>query len=79
MTGLHMVNSREVETTVTLKLCDNGSAELRQIVCQYDQIVRTLTLRGRVSSFYLKQIAQELAREIEYVEQIINLIEVREK
>jgi hypothetical protein len=35
-----------------------------------------LTLRGCVPSFYLKQVLQELMRDIDHVEQIVNDVEV---
>jgi len=46
----------------------------RQIACEYHE--GTLILRGQVSSFYEKQLAQEAVRTLEGVEQIVNRIEV---
>jgi osmotically-inducible protein OsmY len=51
-------------------------AQLRYcaIACEYRQ--GTLTLRGRVPSFYLKQVAQTAVRDLSGVEQVVNGIEV---
>ena len=51
-------------------------AQLRHcsIACEYRQ--GTLTLRGRVPSFYLKQVAQTAVRDLSGVEQVVNGIEV---
>jgi osmotically-inducible protein OsmY len=46
----------------------------RQITCEYHEGV--LLLRGRLSSFYEKQLAQEALRTLEGVDQIVNKIEV---
>ncbi len=48
--------------------------ELQQISCATDNGVLVLT--GRVSSFYLKQVAQEFARKAEGVQAIANRLEV---
>lgn len=44
------------------------------IACEYGQ--GTLTLKGRVPSFYLKQVAQTAVRNLSGVEQVVNGIEV---
>jgi hypothetical protein len=49
--------------------------ELRGVLCDYRDGV--LTLRGRVSSFYLKQLAQTLVVGHESAIQCVNNIEVR--
>jgi osmotically-inducible protein OsmY len=46
----------------------------RQVFCENHDGV--LLLRGRVSSFYEKQLAQEAVRKLEGVDQIVNQIEV---
>lgn len=48
--------------------------ELREVHCRSRDGV--LVLEGEVSSFYLKQMAQEIARQIEGVEIIANWLEV---
>jgi osmotically-inducible protein OsmY len=49
---------------------------LRRIVCECNQGV--LVLRGRVSSFYQKQLAQEGVAHIEGVVRVVNEIEVED-
>lgn len=74
---LHLVELRDVESTAKETLSNSGYAEVKQIVCQYDQRGHSLMLRGRVSFFYLKQVAQELVRGLNSVERVLNVIEVR--
>jgi len=45
-----------------------------RVSCEYDRGV--LLLRGRVSSYYQKQLAQETLRDLEGVVEIVNEIEV---
>ncbi len=47
---------------------------LRGILCECDQGV--LLLRGRLSSFYYKQLAQEAVARVRGVRQVVNEIEV---
>ena len=49
---------------------------LRRLSCEYHEGV--LTIRGRVATFYLKQVAQSLLGKLEGVEVINNLVEVRQ-
>jgi hypothetical protein len=49
--------------------------ELRVIYC--DSHEGTLVLRGRVPSYYLKQLAQEAVRSIEGLKSIVNVVVVR--
>lgn len=48
--------------------------QLHLVSCEFHEGV--LTLRGHVSSFYLKQLAQTLIRELDGVAQINNRLEV---
>jgi osmotically-inducible protein OsmY len=48
--------------------------ELRQIACEYHEGV--LTLRGIVSSYFMKQMAQSAIQSINGVEEISNRLEV---
>ncbi|MCU0962110.1 MAG: BON domain-containing protein [Pirellulaceae bacterium] len=48
--------------------------ELRRVTGDFHEGI--LTLRGRVSSFYLKQVAQTLVQHLEGVERIVNRVEV---
>lgn len=52
------------------KRCDG----LREVRCEGTG--RTLVLRGRVASYYLKQLAQEIARRVAYGSQVVNLVVV---
>lgn len=49
---------------------------LRTLRCEFHEGI--LMVRGRVSSFYLKQLAQEAIRKLPGVEMIANLVEVVE-
>lgn len=49
-------------------------AALRSVTCDFDKGI--LVLRGRVKSYYLKQLAQEAVRRIAGVLVIVNVIEV---
>jgi osmotically-inducible protein OsmY len=51
-------------------------SELRRVRCEFHE--GALVLRGRVSSFYLKQLAQTLAAATPGVQEVVNRIEVRE-
>jgi len=48
--------------------------ELRRVVCEFHEGV--LTLRGFVSSYYLKQVAQVIVAKLEDVERLHNRLEV---
>jgi osmotically-inducible protein OsmY len=47
---------------------------IRAITCEFHEGV--LTLRGRVSSYYLKQVAQEVVRTVDRVSEINNRVGV---
>ena len=49
---------------------------LRSIMCEFHEGV--LVLRGQVTSYYLKQLAQEMVRTLDGVELIVNVVEVKE-
>lgn len=51
-------------------------ASLRRVACSHNN--GSLVLRGRVGSYYLKQLAQELVRSAEGVGAIVNQLEVGE-
>ncbi|MGI6420020.1 MAG: BON domain-containing protein [Thermoguttaceae bacterium] len=63
-----------VQAEAQLRLRKSGYPELRLIACAFHEGV--LTLRGRVTSFYLKQMAQTLIRELEGVGEINNRLVV---
>ena len=56
------------------KLREGHYLALREVTCQFCEGV--LILRGRVPSFYLKQVAQTVVRNIEEVAPIDNRLEV---
>ena len=60
--------------TATSQLRRAPYLELRQIVCTWRDGV--LQLQGKVSSYYLRQIAQSLVQGLEGVEAIDNQLEV---
>ncbi len=48
--------------------------ELRHVTCEFHEGI--LTLRGSVSSFYMKQLAQTVVRSLDGVERLLNRVEV---
>jgi osmotically-inducible protein OsmY len=68
------VDSRLVAELAERRLRNARWAELRHVSCCFADGV--LTLRGVVTSYYLKQIAQASVRDIEEVSQVQNLIRV---
>jgi osmotically-inducible protein OsmY len=56
------------------QLCHSGYYELHYIACSFHEGV--LTLRGCVSSYYLKQLAASLVCQVAGVEEISNRLEV---
>lgn len=65
----------EVARTAKDRLNRNPYPAIRDISCVCDRGV--LVLRGRVSSYYHKQIAQEAVSGVDGVSQVVNDIEVR--
>ena len=63
-----------VQAEAHSRLRNSGYHELRLISCDFHEGV--LTLRGQVSRFYLKQVAQELIRRLDGAEEINNRLEV---
>jgi osmotically-inducible protein OsmY len=59
---------------VEIKLRDSGHYCLTMITCEIQHAY--LTLQGTVTSFYLKQVAQEAVRQVPGVIYVLNLIEV---
>jgi hypothetical protein len=55
-------------------LQDSSYPELRTIDCDF--VDGVLTLRGRVSSFHMKQVAQVIAARVADVECLVNHLEV---
>jgi osmotically-inducible protein OsmY len=69
----HLGISKErpvVQPEAQSRLRNSGYHELYLVSCDFHEGV--LTLRGRVSSFYLKQVAQELIRRLDGVGEVNN-------
>lgn len=56
------------------RLRSSHSIELRRLLCEMRD--RTLIIRGQVSSYYLKQLAQETVRSLAGESKIVNRLEV---
>jgi len=63
-----------IEAAAQSRLRTSGYHQLRLISCEFHEGV--LTLRGHVSSFHLKQVAQTLIRTMAGVGEINNRLEV---
>lgn len=63
-----------VEARAASRLRRSPYGELRHVACRFHEGI--LCLRGRVSSYYLKQIAQTLVLELDNVEAVNNQLEV---
>ena len=59
---------------VERRLCSNGVLALRGVTCEVHQ--DRLTLCGQVPTYYLKQLAQVVASQVEGVEGLVNAIDV---
>jgi len=63
-----------IAKTAERRLRESGYFCLRHVSCHYHEGV--LALRGRLPSFYLKQVAQTVVRHVEGVIEILNQVEV---
>jgi hypothetical protein len=63
-----------IEEAARRTLSESPYPVLRRVVCRFDHGV--LTMRGRLSSFFLKQMAQTAVSRLEGIERIDNFIEV---
>ena len=66
-----------IQAEAQSRLRTSGYHELQLVSCEFHEGV--LTLRGRVSSYYLKQVAQELIRQLDGAEEVNNRLEVAER
>lgn len=71
---LNAVNRRVMEGLVS-----DGHAELRNLRVESSESGRVVILRGRVSSYYLKQRAQEVAKLVNGAVHLVNAIEVAQE
>ena len=65
-----------VAHSVTRLFRQSPYRRLGQLMCEHHEGV--VIIRGRLPSFYLKQIAQTLASKVDGVEEIINRTDVKE-
>jgi osmotically-inducible protein OsmY len=70
-------NGRLIEEEADKRLQQSLYPELRRVLCNYRRGI--LTLYGVVSSFHVRQIAQELVQGLEGIEIIDNQLVVAEK
>ena len=63
-----------IQAEAQSRLRRSGYHELHLVSCEFHEGV--LTLRGRVSSFHLKQVAQTLIRDLDGAEEVNNRLEV---
>jgi osmotically-inducible protein OsmY len=63
-----------VERAAKTRLARTGYSLLKTIECSFQD--GTMELRGRVPSYYHKQLAQEALRKVNHVKQLVNNIEV---
>ena len=65
---------RQIEALARADLQHSPYAELSRVTCEYHEGI--LTLRGHVSSYYMKQIAQTIVQHVDGVERVVNRVEV---
>ena len=73
-TSLSETVSERIGLEIRRRLCSSGHHALRSIECEYWE--GEAVLRGRVPTYYMKQIAQSILLADPVVETVINLIEV---
>jgi osmotically-inducible protein OsmY len=66
--------SRQIATIAEARLGASSHLALRKVLCKFDQGI--LVLEGHLSTFFQKQLAQEIVAHIEGVERVVNQIEV---
>ena len=74
--GCRRSDSHGIVLAANERLRQSWSLGLQDFFCECDDGV--LLLRGRVSTFFQKQLAQEAVRHLEGVVQVVNEIEVVE-
>lgn len=68
------IRTSAIHRTAEERLRDSGYFALRDVVCMaYEDVVY---LHGRLPSYFLKQLAQEIAAGVEGVRRVINRIDV---
>src|SRR5271165_3871200 len=71
----HDFTGTSVEEWAVERLRTSPYSALRNLSCQYQD--GSLLLRGKLASFYLKQLAQAIVAQVAGIERIENCIEVR--
>jgi len=72
--GIDDSSLKELETELYLQLTKTGHQSLKAVACDVQE--EQITLRGRVCTFYEKQLAQEAIRRMAIAQRIVNEIEV---
>ncbi len=65
-----------IQLSVERRLQGSGYGALSRVCCEFQTETGVLDLRGAVPSYYLKQLAQELAGDLEGVRTVNNQINV---
>jgi len=71
----HRFTGTSVEEWAVKRLRTSPYSALKNLSCQYQD--GSLVLRGKLASFYLKQLAQVIVAQVAGIERIENCIEVR--
>lgn len=66
-----------IERILAEELSNSGYAKLGKLSIFFDERGRIVTLRGRVSSYHLKQRAPEIARLVAGGSRIVNCVDVQ--
>lgn len=69
--------SKSAPEAALARLRDSSYAPLRRVHCEF--VEGDLVLRGRLATFFHKQLAQELVSKVNGVERVVNHIEVVSK
>ena len=69
-----LITDRKLEQIAYSRLHSSGYVVLRHLTCEYHEGV--LAVRGRVPTFYLRQVAQTVLRQVPGVEVFVDHIEV---
>jgi osmotically-inducible protein OsmY len=72
--GLLPSEQERIEAAARSRLRRSGYGQLQVVSCEFHEGV--LTLRGRVSSYYLKQVVQSLVMRMDGVVEVNNRVEV---
>lgn len=72
--GIAQFCSQDVEKAASDRLRETSFLPRSRVSCEY--LAGVLLLRGRLSSYYHKQVAQEVVKGLEGVTHVVNEIEV---